>query len=279
MSSRRVLRRLRDQRYRVTLPAARLLQRQVVDTVAPTTEWLERAVGEQSPTVSVVMATHNRARLLPRAIDSVLAQRHRRWELVVVDDGSEDDTPRVLASYGDDRIRTLRTDCRGPAGARNAALALCTGDAVAYLDDDNLMHPLWLHAVAWAFSTFPDESCLYGARIVEANTCAMPGLPTSRMPRYQFVPYRRWLLEQANFIDVNVLAHRHPMAEARFTESLAQAADWELVLRLTRDSDPLALPVVASLYSTSGGQRLSDDPTAGREASLVAGLARRARRG
>ena len=272
---RSLLPRIRDQGLRFTLPLASWLQGRALADLPAVTEWLDGAVGEQKLTVSIVMPTRNRASVLPRALDSVLAQRHPYWELVVVDDGSEDGTDRVLSGYTDQRIRAMHVRAGGCATARNVALDAASGDAVVYLDDDNVMHPLWLHAVAWAFSTFTDVSCLYGARVVEQNIQAMPGLPVSRLPQYHLVPFRRWLLKQANFIDINVLAHRRRLPEARFTESFAQAADWDLILRLTRDDDPLMLPVVATFYSTSADRRLSDLSTAAAEARMVADVHRR----
>src|SRR5512135_1100340 len=71
------------------------------------------------PAVSIVLSTWNRSTMLARAIDSVLAQTRQDWELIVVDDGSEDDTPALLAAYGrDPRILALRQDHAGPGAAR-----------------------------------------------------------------------------------------------------------------------------------------------------------------
>ena len=79
-----------------------------------------------TPAVSVVIATYNRARFLPETIDSVLGQRFRDFELIVVDDGSTDDTPELLKSYGD-RIRILCQENRGPAAARNLGIRHARG--------------------------------------------------------------------------------------------------------------------------------------------------------
>lgn len=89
--------------------------------------------------VSVVIPTYDRAHVLARAVDSVLAQSHAEVEAIVVDDGSTDTTPDLLAGRygGDRRVRVLRQANGGVVAARNAGLALCRGDYVAFLDSDD----------------------------------------------------------------------------------------------------------------------------------------------
>lgn len=94
----------------------------------------------EAPSVSVIVATYNRAPLLPHTLDSILAQRFRSFEVIVVDDGSRDDTQAVLSSYGD-RIRSAVQDNRGPSAARNAGAQLATGRWLAFQDSDDLAMP------------------------------------------------------------------------------------------------------------------------------------------
>lgn len=92
------------------------------------------------PLISVVLPVYNCERYLAEAVDSVLAQTHRPIDLVVVDDGSTDGTPDVLDAYGD-RVTRLRQENRGPGSARNAGLAVATGDLIAFMDADDVLHP------------------------------------------------------------------------------------------------------------------------------------------
>lgn len=90
------------------------------------------------PTVSVIIATFNRAGLVQQAIASVLSQTFSELELLVVDDASTDDTPSVVQDIDDPRLRYIRLDHnRGGAGARNAGVASSTAPYVAFLDSDD----------------------------------------------------------------------------------------------------------------------------------------------
>ncbi len=91
-----------------------------------------------NPKVSVVITTHNRAALLPRAIRSVLAQTYENYELIVVDDCSTDDTPDVIRTFVDSRIRVVRhADNMGQSAAINTGIRLARGEYIAFLDDDD----------------------------------------------------------------------------------------------------------------------------------------------
>lgn len=89
-----------------------------------------------TPRVSVIIAVFNGARTIPRALASVFAQTFTDYEVVVVDDGSTDDTATVLAGY-EDRIRVLRQPNRGQSAARNAGVLASRGEYLAFLDDDD----------------------------------------------------------------------------------------------------------------------------------------------
>jgi GT2 family glycosyltransferase len=94
-----------------------------------------------NPLVSVVIPTYNRAHLIGRTIDSVLAQSYPNVELVIVDDGSKDDTRGVIAGKYDQRVRYFAKPNGGPASARNFGFREARGDYVALLDSDDTWHP------------------------------------------------------------------------------------------------------------------------------------------
>jgi len=93
-----------------------------------------------TPEVSVIIPTYNRRPMLLEAIDSVLAQTVTAFELIVIDDGSTDDTPEHLSRLGR-TIRVERIEHRGPAAARNRGVAIARAPLIAFLDSDDLWSP------------------------------------------------------------------------------------------------------------------------------------------
>jgi glycosyltransferase involved in cell wall biosynthesis len=97
---------------------------------------------------SVVISTYNRAPVVPQAVRSVLDQLGAELELVVVDDGSSDNTLEVLRSFDDPRLRVVQQANGGFSAARNSGIAAATGDWVVFLDDDDMALPGWLECLA-----------------------------------------------------------------------------------------------------------------------------------
>lgn len=101
-----------------------------------------------APQISVVLCTFNRADRVAGAVEAILAQEGADLELVVVDDGSTDATPAVLAAIDDPRVRVVRKANGGLSTARNAGLAAATAPWVVFIDDDDRALPGWLAAYA-----------------------------------------------------------------------------------------------------------------------------------
>ena len=97
----------------------------------------EKSKMENAPRVSVIIPTYNRAGIIEEAVDSVLAQDFKDFELIVVDDGSTDNTSEVLTTYGDD-IRVLFQSNKGVSAARNRGITEASGKLIAFLDSDDL---------------------------------------------------------------------------------------------------------------------------------------------
>jgi glycosyltransferase involved in cell wall biosynthesis len=110
---------------------------------------------EKNPQVSVIIPTYNRARIIKEAVDSVLAQDFKHFELIVVDDGSTDNTSDVLAPYGDD-VSIFFQENKGVSAARNRGIAEASGQFIAFLDSDDLWLPKKLATQVDFFNQTPD---------------------------------------------------------------------------------------------------------------------------
>lgn len=110
-----------------------------------------------NPKVSVIIPTHNRAILVDRAINSVLAQTYRDFELIIVDDGSTDNTEKVVKSFKDTRIRFFRHEHNeGAPAARNTGIKMARGEYVTFLDSDDEYAPEKLQEQVSLFKTNSD---------------------------------------------------------------------------------------------------------------------------
>jgi glycosyltransferase involved in cell wall biosynthesis len=107
------------------------------------------------PLVSIIIPTFNRGWVLKEAVDSVLAQDFSNFELIVIDDGSVDNSFEILASYGN-KIKVLSQENRGVSSARNKGVASSSGEYIAFLDSDDLWLPGKLSAQLAFFEKTPD---------------------------------------------------------------------------------------------------------------------------
>jgi glycosyltransferase involved in cell wall biosynthesis len=110
---------------------------------------------QNRPLVTVIIPTYNRDWIVGEAIDSVLDQDFDDYELMVVDDGSDDRTPEILAAY-EGQLTVLRQPNRGVSAARNRGIAAAAGRLIAFLDSDDLWLPPKLSAQVIFFSENPD---------------------------------------------------------------------------------------------------------------------------
>lgn len=111
--------------------------------------------------ISIILPTYNRAHLLPRAINSVLAQTYQNWELLIWDDGSSDETFTVISSFIDPRIKYFTEKNHGKSYALNRCLEISQGEMVAFLDDDDQWLPQKLEVQEEAMMRWPEIDLLF----------------------------------------------------------------------------------------------------------------------
>jgi len=125
-------------------------------------------------TVSVVLPTYNRARWLPRTIDSILCQSHPPAEILVVDDGSSDETDEIIRSY-DRRVRYFRQENAGVSAARNRGIQAAVGRWIAFADSDDLWHPAKLEVQLAALAESSKDSwCISGFNLIDPQDRPLP---------------------------------------------------------------------------------------------------------
>lgn len=188
--------------------------------------------------VSVIMPVWNRADVVGDAIASVVRQEFADWELIVVDDGSEDDTPNVLRTIAadDPRIRVVTVPHGGVAAARNRGLKEAGGELVAFLDADNRWRPDFLRLASTAIRRDSLSAAYAGVAV-----------HTKSEVRYRAFDGGRDELLSFNHIDLNVLVTERGLVAAvgGFDESLRRWVDHDFVLRLSTQREPVLLPFIA----------------------------------
>ena len=217
-----------------------------------------------SPKVSVVVPTYNRATVLPRALNSVLAQTFRDFELIVVDDHSSDHTSVVAADFGKDaRVTTLRHDRNmGQSRALNTGVAAARGEYVAFLDDDDVWLPTKLASQVDILDVAPaDVALVYGWRYEMGEESAQPLRTVQQTLRGDIfervlaldtpVPPSTWLVRTSVVRSLG-----------GFDESLQRAKDVDFVCRLCQQGWRVDYvpSVVLVKYRHAQGQMVDETP-------------------
>lgn len=210
-------------------------------TRTKTTSWTSTVNMEL---VSIIMPAYNAATYLREAVDSALGQTYREREIIVVDDGSTDDTHHILADYGKE-IRVVRQANKGSAGACNAGVAIAQGEWIAFLDADDIWLPDKLARQI--------EVCGNSAIAHADSVCFGETLPCE-LPRSSFEPpyfgnvLRELLIR--NFITKSTVLMRRQvfLTCGGFDESYVAVEDWPLFLKVCAVHELGYLPDVVVRY-------------------------------
>ena len=120
--------------------------------------------------ISIIIPTYNRANLLERAVDSILKQTYNNWELLIVDDGSIDNTKDTVNKYlNDKRIKYIYQENKGQGAARNLGIKNSNGDYIAFLDSDDKWSEEKLQKQTEAFGKYPDIDFCFTADIINTE--------------------------------------------------------------------------------------------------------------
>lgn len=190
-----------------------------------------------SPTVSVVIPAYNAAGFIEKTLDSVRAQTYTDYEIIVVDDGSSDETSPVVERYFD--RYTMRGQCikqpnKKIAGARNAGIYAARGTFIALLDHDDIWYPEKLRAVMTQFEIHPDVDLIcHNENIVKDGHCLRS---TRRGPARENM--YEWLLFSGNELSPSASVFKKEKALSiggfRETSDFDTAEDYDFWIRLSK---------------------------------------------
>lgn len=202
--------------------------------------------------VSVIIPTCNRANLVKRALHSVLEQTFRDFEVIVVDDASQDNTKEVVASFADERVKYIKHDKnRGGSAARNSGIKAAKGKYIAFLDDDDEWMPTKIEKQVRKFTELKKNvgvvycgyCCVYDGRVVKEV------LPKSRGNIYEES------LMRCIINGITPLVRRECFdITGYFDESLPSCQDWDMWIRVAKYYDVDFVPEIEAKVHMSGSQ-------------------------
>ncbi len=207
--------------------------------------------GDAVPKVSYIMPAYNAALWIGGAISSVLAQTHPDVELIVVDDGSTDETRAIATAFGD-RIVLLSQENRGLSSARNLGLAHASGDFIGLCDSDDLLLPNHTSLAIAALRSAPPRSLV---------TCASLALTNHGLEQFRCFPWgevrpsrQREAIIQANFVSIFSVFPRELVADiGGFDESMRRCEDWQFWARAILSGWRVVFqPTVSACYRRQG---------------------------
>ncbi|WP_168218853.1 glycosyltransferase family 2 protein [Limnoglobus roseus] len=248
----------------------------------------------ESPPLSVIVCTYNRASYLPACLGSLRAAGVPGLEIVVVDDGSTDDTKAVVEKLNGPDVRYVYQTNKGLSTARNTGIAAARGRYVAYLDSDDL----WLAGVAPKLIDFLDRHPEVGVAFTEAKVGndaegftpwtewagrdefkQLPHAIVDGFRVFDRTAFHRQLIRRNLVFTGAVFQRREVLAEAGgFNPKLNAAGDWELYLRIAARHvfafcpDPLAIYIQHPAQMTTGWDKMALEFCDTRRAHLASGV-------
>ncbi len=206
---------------------------------------IARSEDADNVSFSLIMPTRNRAWCIKEAISSVVTQTHKSFELIIIDDGSTDNTKEVITQHFKEnlakgQIRYIHLpESVGVCNARNIGLAHARNPWIGYVDSDNTLRSYFLTTIANSVIKNPGSDAFYG-QIINTSTGKVIGRRFERKP-----------LMEGNYIDLGVFIHRKTLSDefGGFDPSLKRMVDWDLIIRFTKNKDPIFLPRIFLDYS------------------------------
>ncbi len=219
--------------------------------------------------VSVIITTYNRGDKLGRAIENILKQTYQRFELIIVDDGSTDNTEDVVKSFADERVRYIKNDTnKGVSFARNVGIANSHGNYIVYQDDDDLCRLDKLEKQTDYLKKHENVGMVYHETINHINRLEKKSdenivmLPSRKMPDVKKHGFIFPALLPWNFVACTSMMIRKECIDdiGWFDEKLFAFEDWDLTLRIAKNYDVgFIMEPLYDYYQSSDGLLFGSD--------------------
>lgn len=213
---------------------------------------IESGINREKPTVSVIIPTYNRENRIGNAIRSVLSQTFPDFEIIVVDDASQDNTKEMVAGLSDERIRYIKHDKnRGGSAARNSGIKTARGKYIAFLDDDDEWMPAKLEKQVSKFMQSSEKVgliycgyiCLHDGKAVSENMPEIKGAAYIEALNSCFVGGPTPLVKKECFSQAGY-----------FDETLKTCQDWDMWIRVAKYYDVDYVSETLAHYTLHGSQ-------------------------
>ena|SRR3990167_7360289 len=194
--------------------------------------------------VSIVMPTYNRARRIQHAIRSVIDQTYKNWELIIVDDGSEDGTKRVVESFAHPRVKYYPLEHTGYVSrVRNAGNKLAKGEIIIVHDSDDVAFPDRVEEIVKVFNETNADVVYHGMYLLFYDPYHDAFVRKIR----PVLPYEKEHLLKEQYIPGQVAYKRKVILELPYLESIRCCDDYDMLLRLALN-DKKFVPLYKNLY-------------------------------
>jgi len=210
--------------------------------------------------VSVIIPAYNAEKYIHEAIDSVLNQTFKDFEIIVIDDESTDNTSKILESYGN-KIRWKSQENKGSASAQNEGIKMANGEYIAYIDADDIYLPERIETQVKHLDEHHDVGLVYTDFYQIDENGKITGTAKSQ-------PFDDLLLLQANYIGKSTVMHRRECLNevGLFDESFTNYEnDWEMWVRISEKFGMVYIDKPLTKYRLHGGSLLSTRQTKGHD--------------
>jgi len=207
--------------------------------------------------VSVIIPNYNQTRYVGQALQSVFRQTYHNYEIIVVDDGSTDNSYEVIKGFGG-RVRYIRQENRGLASARNTGIIAAQGELISLLDADDQWSPTYLETMISLINKFPSAAVYYClAHGMDIKEIELPQIFGGPIP----LPEKLYsTLLKGNFINACTITMRRSVVikEGLFDPMLKSCEDWDLWLRLSPKYEFIGIKEYLVRYRIHGSSLSTD---------------------